>query len=116
MLADLGWEVIEERAIANLWIAEIWLIRSAWSPTDCEVYLTFEIDPEVESRDVEKVWAVSPSLSRPYDWFTENSLAVPVAVDRQGVVGSRSIAKEKYLEELFAELSNLRDEFGSRHH
>ena len=112
MLGTFGWELVEARTVAELWVAEIWLVRSTWSPTDCHAYLTFEIDGECDSRDVSKVWAIKASLSRPDDWFTENRLGTGNDdIDIKVSTGNLSIQKEKYLDELFSELANLREKF-----
>ena len=111
MLNQFGWELVEKRTIANLWIAEIWMLKSVWSPTGCSVYLTFEIDSECDSRDVSRVWAAHPSLSRPYDWNTETVGSPEDGVVKRGPVGSFGIRKEKHLSALFAELANLRNAF-----
>jgi len=108
MLAEFGWELIEARTVAELWVAEIWLIKSTWSPIDCRAYLTFEIDGEGDSRDVSKVWATKASLSRPDDWSMDAD-DNPIAAE--GSTGNLSIQKDKYLKELFGELANLREKF-----
>ena len=108
-LREFGWELVEARTIAELWIGEIWLIKSIWSPTDCTVYLTFEIDGQAGPRDVSQIWAVNASLSRPEDWLAEGG----TEIERGGSTGNLSIAKEKHLDKLFDELENLRNRFVS---
>jgi hypothetical protein len=114
MLDDFGWELVEARTIAQLWVAEIWLIRSTWSPTECVVYLTFAIDPQSDARDSSKVWAVNASLERPEDWFTENGSPSEACFSPKSSTGNLLVGKEKYLHELFGQLANLRDNVLSR--
>ena len=109
MLQEFGWELIEARTIAKLWVGEIWLIRSSWSPTSCDVYLTFEIDGQADQSDISQTWAVTASVSRPDDWLAEEGDDVQPGYS----TGRISIAKEKHLDRLFDELANLRNRVAS---
>lgn len=108
LLSEFGWELVEARPITYLWVAEIWLIRSTWSPRDCMAYLTFEIDPQADPSDLSRVWAVKASLTRPVDWATDEPEdgAVP-----DGAILTLPIQKEKHLNSFAGELAKIRDEF-----
>ncbi len=111
MLGEFGWELVEARTIEQLWVAEIWLIRSSWSPTDCEVFLSFETDPEGPSNNFSKDWFVRPSRSRPFDWFAEDAPGTDENIHSRGAIPSLSTKKETHLAELFKELADMRNEF-----
>jgi hypothetical protein len=108
LLSEFGWELVEARPIAYLWVAEIWLIRSTWSPRNCMAYLTFEIDPQADPSDVSRVWAVKASLSRPLDWATDEPGDGTIA---DSAILTLPIAKEKHLESFAGGLAKIRDEF-----
>jgi hypothetical protein len=113
-LAGSGWEIAEVRTYAEHWVDEIWLVRSTWSPTDFEVYLTFEIDGQSRSRDTSSVWAINASLSKPIDWSGDGK----GDKDERASTGTYSIhlpiTKEKHLESLVAGLDDLRNGRESR--
>ena len=114
VLAASGWEVAEVRTYAEHWLDEIWLIRSTWSPTDFEVYLTFEIDGQAAPRDTSSVWAITASLSKPIDWSSdERDDTVPRTSTEANSV-SLPIAKEKHLESFVEGLDDLRSGRASR--
>ena len=64
-LRHRGWTVVAvERPFEHeWWAAEIWLLRSLWSPTDARLHLVFLTDP----MDASNVWAVGVSPDRPAD-------------------------------------------------
>ena len=98
MLGSSGWELAEARTIGQLWIAEIWLLRSTWSPVNFEVYLTFEVDAQGSSTEFGKEWFVRPSVSRPYDWFTEDSSEATEAVAHRDPISYLATAKDSDLQ------------------
>lgn len=108
LLTESGWELVEARPIASLWVAEIWLIRSTWSPLNCMAYLNFEIDPQADPSDVSRVWAVKASLSRPLDWATDEPGDDTVA---NSAILTLPIAKEKHLGSFADGLAKIRVEF-----
>ena len=116
MLGSFGWELVEARTIRQLWVAELWLLRSTWSPTHCELYLTFEIDPQRPSGDFTKEWFARPSLSRPYDWFVENSCEAHEEISERSPVSFLSTVKDKDLRRLFNALAEMRNKFVSNTH
>lgn len=69
-----GWELIESQIPTDWWIAEIWLIKSNWSPTDCYVFLSFRVDEQLEDKTKRNfnVWAINMSLSQPLNWRIDN--------------------------------------------
>jgi hypothetical protein len=67
-LSESGWMVLEkETSNLDWWAAEIWAVKSSWSPQDCLIYLTFLVDPqwEGERKATEGIWAVKASVDRP---------------------------------------------------
>jgi hypothetical protein len=71
-------------------------------------YLTFEIEPQADSSDVSRVWAVKASLSRPVDWATDEPGDGAIA---DAAIITLPIAKEKHLESFADGLAKMRDEF-----
>jgi hypothetical protein len=63
-LPSHGWEVTEiERPFEDeWWVAEFWIIESAWSPQGVQVYLTFLVDP---MGGLDDIWVVYASKERP---------------------------------------------------
>jgi hypothetical protein len=63
-LSAHGWSVaqVEPPFEDEWWAAEIWQIKSEWSPQGVRAYLTFLVDPQGERDDV---WAVCASSQRP---------------------------------------------------
>ena len=109
-----GWEVAEVRTFAELWVDEIWLIRSTWSPAGFEVYLTFEIDGQASPRDTSSVWAINASVVKPTDWSGDGK-GDP---GHQPSTGANNInlpiTKEKHLESFVEGLDDLRNGRESR--
>jgi hypothetical protein len=67
-LDEFGWELAGHDDMGAWWADDAWRLRSIWSPQDCEIYLTFLVDPQanLHSRKAgESVWAVKASASRP---------------------------------------------------
>ncbi len=113
-LLSAGWELIESRTILHLWVAEIWQIKSVWSPTDCVVYLTFEIDFQANPKDASKVDQVKASLRRPIDWFVEQNTVDVTQLDEHEY-NSASVflgrGRVKNLDEFILHVASLRHEF-----
>ena len=108
-----GWELIETQKPNYIWIAEIWLLKSLWSPTDCYVFIVFEVDPQSEVR-VEKeknVWAVSISLGQPQDWRNDNFDSQ--ISDGENIEIQIRPNFEKHIPEIFDSLNNLRLKFNN---
>ena len=67
-----GWELVKVIQPTDNWIADFWIIKSLWSPTDCKVYVLFLVDPQYGnignlSKEEAKlnVWEVLFSLKNP---------------------------------------------------
>lgn len=69
-----GWELIETQIPTDWWIAEIWLIKSIWSPTDCYVFLSFNVDEQLEDKTKRNfnVWEIKISLQQSLNWRDDN--------------------------------------------
>lgn len=117
LLDKNGWKLVETKKLSNHWIVEQWLIKSNWSPTDCHVFLTFEIDPQMTAAQTSKIWGVRADLNRPADCFIEYSSEFETKIDSgsDSGVGLTRIGRrwEKYLPAFFDELEALRQEFGN---
>ena len=50
LFPEYGWELVEKQTPNDNWIIEVWLIKSLWSPTDCFVFISFNVDPQWEDR------------------------------------------------------------------
>lgn len=109
LFGKFGWELIETQIPNNnIWIAEIWLIKSIWSPTDCCVFIRFLVDDQWEDRTRMKygVWAVSLSLKQPYDWQTAQ-INIEIQDDEDFQIPIKPHF-EKYVSEIFDSLNLLR--------
>jgi hypothetical protein len=112
LLDKHGWEVVERKNVANHWIVDQWLIKSTWTPTDCHVYLTFEIDPQLLPKDSQDVWGIAAGLYKPQDCFIEYLPEVQVIVESRNPVYLHTGRRwEKYLPEFFGGLAELRTLF-----
>ena len=62
--------MVETQIPNYAWIAEIWLIKSLWTPIDCYVFISFEVDPQCEdlTKRAKGVWTINLSLKQPYYW------------------------------------------------
>ena|SRR5215813_8697866 len=63
-LAKGGWRVEAVQDGDAWWCREWWRLRSTWSPTTTEAYLSFLVDPDNRSR-TPKIWAVRASGTPP---------------------------------------------------
>jgi len=114
-----GWELIETQNPNNDWIAELWLIKSIWSPTDCYIFLSFDVDPQWTDRTRKNfgVWAVTASLIQPYDWRKEDSNQVfePKFEENKQYEAQITLGRrwERNIPKFFEELANLRSKYNN---
>lgn len=108
-----GWELVETQIRNNDWIAEIWIIKSTWSPTDCYVFISFEVDPQWEDRARMKagVWAINLSLEQPQNWQNDN-INIGILDEEIYQIPIRTHF-EKRIPEIFDSLNYLRLKFNS---
>jgi len=68
-LAKNGWDALPfEEYELEWWADEIWLLVSQWSPVGSQAYLTFLVDPMLDTprrKKGEAVWAVMASSEKP---------------------------------------------------
>lgn len=66
LLDKYGWELIETRIPEDRFIAEIWMVKSTWSPIDCSVAIDYVVDPQWTDSNKKHlgVWAVALSLTQ----------------------------------------------------
>ena len=73
-----GWEVISiETDELDWWADEIWKIRSVWDSECPELFVTFLIDPQADTRGGKRtrdIWGVRASLERPTQWQGEEGV------------------------------------------
>ncbi|HXG84660.1 MAG TPA: hypothetical protein VNI84_11590 [Pyrinomonadaceae bacterium] len=69
-----GWQLIDSQVSSVWWIVEIWLIKSIWSPTECNVFLSFIVDEEWFDRAtaISNVNRIIATVNKPVDWITES--------------------------------------------
>lgn len=108
-----GWELVETHVPEDWWIAEVWLINSTWSPTDCYIFISFLVDPQWEDRTRRKagVWAISLSLKQPEDWRNDQ-----INIEMQDEEMFQIHIKphfEKRIPEIFDSLNCLRLKFNN---
>jgi hypothetical protein len=67
-----GWEVLEIEEPDPWWCHELWRMRSVWAPRECEAFITFLIDPQSETEQLQRgtyrVWAAVASASPLSEW------------------------------------------------
>ena len=108
-----GWELIETQIPNYDWIAEIWAIKSIWSPTDCSVFITFEVDPQWTDRNHKSrgVWCINLMLAQPIYWEDEKiSSKIQDEVRFQIAIGRNF---EERIAETIEALNNLRLRFNN---
>ncbi|HEY0656884.1 MAG TPA: hypothetical protein VGD05_00335 [Pyrinomonadaceae bacterium] len=95
------------------WIAEVWLIKSTWSPTDCHVFLKYLVDEQLEDKTKRNssVWAIEMSLSQPLYWRDDNFNIKFYDDDYAQIPINRKW--EKRIPEFFEELANLRSKYNN---
>ena len=111
LFPEYGWELVEAQVPNYDWIAEIWLIKSVWTPTDCYVFISFDVDPQWEDRNNknEGVRAINLSLQQPDFWRNDN---VQIDfVDEEKIPIYIKPQFEKSVSEIFDCLNNLRLKF-----
>lgn len=108
LFGKYGWELVESQVPVNFWVAEIWLLKSLWSPTDCYVFIEFEVDPMCEERKNKEqhVWAINISLKPPQDW-QNNSNDIQSSDNEKDQI-TISTHFETRLSEIFDSLNNFR--------
>jgi hypothetical protein len=112
LLAENGWEIVETQKKDNHWIVEQWLIKSIWSPTDCRIFLTFVIEPQLTPGETSEIWGVSASVNRPVDWLADNPSEFDAEIESERRGWTRVGRHwEKDAPEFFDELANLRTKF-----
>ena len=111
-----GWELVETRKIDDVWVIEMWLIKSTWSPTDCFVFFSFQTDPQnwYLQREGAKpaVFKVVATLKKPVDWMAESVSEFEkneVFNDSTGLYFSGHFKMQ--MTEFFKDLANLRQKF-----
>ncbi len=108
-----GWELIETQIPNYDWIAEIWIIKSTWAPTDCYVFISFEVDAEWEDRAGKKdgVASINLSLEQPQNWQNDN-----INIDIQDEENFQIYIRTKFeqrIPEIFDALNYLRLKFNN---
>lgn len=109
-----GWELIETQIPNYHWIAEIWLIKSIWSPTNCCVFISFEVDPEWTDRASRNdgVWAIKISLEQPQNWQT-GKIVIDVHDKENFQIPIKTHFEKKRISEIFDTLDYLRLKFNN---
>jgi hypothetical protein len=75
-----GWELVENQIPDDRWTAEIWLIKSIWSPINCYAFLSFVVDPHFHNISRlqntatrnENVWSIGISSMQPPTWRNDD--------------------------------------------
>ena len=111
LFPEYGWELVENQTPDDNWIIEVWLIKSLWSPANCFVFISFNVDPQWEDRKNKSkgFWDISLTLSQPDYWNTDR-----FDIDIQDDKVFNFFLKthfEKSIPEVFDSLNNLRLRF-----
>ena len=71
-IAAGGWEIAAVERPDDWWCHERWRLRSVWSPRDREAFVTFLIDPESQTAQLQRgdyrVWAAVASAAPLTQW------------------------------------------------
>ena len=112
-----GWQLIDSQVSSVWWIVEIWLIKSIWSPTDCNVFLSFIVDEEWtdRARAAYGVNRITATINKPVDWMVEsesefNKFESDTDGSAEIYLGRRW---ERKIPEFFKELANLRSKYNN---
>ena len=113
LFSKYGWKLVETQVPNDDWIAEVWLIKSVWTPIDCYVFISYEVDPQWEDRNRKKegVWAINIMLEQPDYW---NNDRIDIIVQDNEIFTIHIKPKfEKRISEVFDILKNLRSRFNN---
>lgn len=108
-----GWELIEAQIPNYDWIAEIWAVKSTWSPTDCYVFISYWVDDQWEDRNRKKdgVSNINISLKPPQYWQNDKiNVDVQDEEDFQIYISPNF---EKSIPRIFDSLNYLRLKFNN---
>lgn len=108
LFSENGWAFVESQIPNNFWVAEIWLLKSIWSPIDLYAFIEFEVDPMCENRKnkEQQVWAINISMKPPKDWQSD-SYDIQTLDNKVRQITIRTHF-EKRISEIFDCLNNLR--------
>lgn len=107
-----GWDLVEIQETNVVWEVEFWLIKSNWSPQDCYIFLSFEVDPEeIRSTPKPPAFRIVASLRKPIDWFAESEKQFEKneALDDLAFLYLKKM--ERGIPEFIKDLANLRQKF-----
>lgn len=111
LFPQFGWELIETQTPNDNWIIEVWLIKSTWTPTNCYVFISFDVDPhgQVRNRKRENFWDLNLTLNQP-DYWNIDGLDAGVRDDKVFSFFLRTHF-EKNIPEIIDSLNELRIRF-----
>lgn len=80
-LSDSGWEIVSCEELDAWWCHESWRLSSLWAPHGFRAFVTFLIDPQSETQQLQRgeyrVWAAKASPDEPSGWQeTESELTL----------------------------------------
>lgn len=109
-LETRGWSVLEKQFVEHLWVKKIWRIRSEWTPTDFEIYLSFNVDPQDSPLAFDHTTWVHAFKEAPLDWFHER-IEREVESKEYGSSVSTTLSRnrEKYATAFFDTLDTWRN-------
>jgi hypothetical protein len=115
LFGQYGWELVDSQTPNVWWFVEIWRIKSIWSPTDCNIFLSFEVDPEWtdRARAAFGVYRIVAALDKPVDWLAESETEFPEIEPHSDNCAYIYLGRgwEKRIPEFFNDLANLRGRF-----
>lgn len=108
-----GWELTDTQTPSVWWFVEIWLIKSVWTPTDCYVFLTFEVDPQWTDRARAKfgVNKIIANTKKPVDWPTDKDSQLNKISFDEPIYLYLGRRWEKEISEFFEGLANFRKNY-----
>jgi hypothetical protein len=109
-LGEFGWAFGGYADFDVWWADQSWKLRSVWSPQECELYLTFLVDPQADlnhRKSGEDVWAVKASVQPPSGGSTRTQ--------DDDVIFDFGHGWRGRIVELFAILQKMRDQYTAVH-
>jgi hypothetical protein len=71
-LSESGWEIASAEELDAWWCHESWRLSSLWAPRGFEAFVTFLIDPQSKTKQLQsgeyRVWAAKASPAEPTAW------------------------------------------------
>jgi hypothetical protein len=113
-----GWELVETWIPEEFWVAEIWILKSAWSTTECFAAMNYVVDPQWIDKNNKQLGVPSVAVSLTQSHYLKYELQIEA--DAKFEFHSDAFIEiyirpnlEKNIPKIFEELANLRQKFNN---